>query len=143
VGDVYVYHFFPFAADGAPGSRSLLAATLPAIEKIGNPIMESQIVVDESEIDGEGFLIPSVGFIPHAITILSAQIKSLELRAASRDQQVLLMNSNSESAAMYMLRLESRHLRLQAKQLVIERSEFLAGEAGHIRSSALDDRCNP
>jgi hypothetical protein len=136
VGDVYVYHFFPFAVGGALSLRSLLAATLPAIEKIGHPIMESQLVVDESEIDGEGFLIASVGFTPHTITILSAQIRSLELRAASRDRQVQSMDSISDSAAMYMLRLESRHLRLQAKQLGIERSGFLAGEAGHIRAVA-------
>jgi hypothetical protein len=136
VGDVYVYHFFPIAVGGAPASRSLLAATLPAIEKMGRPILESQIVVDESEIDGEGLLIPSVGFTPKKVTILNAQIKSLELRAASRDRQVQSMDPVSDSAAMYMLRLESRHLRLQAKKLLIERSEFLAGNAGHIRAVA-------
>jgi hypothetical protein len=73
VSDVYVYHFVPFVVGGAPTPRSLFAATLPAIEKLGKPIMESQPVVDESEIDGAGFLIASIGFGSHKVTVLSAQ----------------------------------------------------------------------
>jgi hypothetical protein len=94
--------------------------------------MESQLVVDESEIDGAGFLIASIGFGSHKVTVLSAQIKSLELRAASRDRLAQSMNPIADDAAMYMLRLESRHLRLQARRLVIERAEIMADESGHL-----------
>jgi hypothetical protein len=132
VGDVYVYCFFPFALVGATGSRSTSAATLAAIEKIGIPIMESQVVVDRSEVNGEGFLVATVGIGSPQITRLNSQIKSLELRAASRDRQALSMDVGGDGPAIYMLNLESRYLRQQTQRLAIERAELLAEESCHI-----------
>jgi hypothetical protein len=131
VDDVYVYHFHPFI-DGELAARSTVAATLATIEKLGKPIMASQIVVDQSEVDSEGFLIPAVGFGSREITTLSAKIKTLELRAASRDQRAESMSSVADAAAIYMLSLESRHLRQKAGRLIIERAGLLANESGHI-----------
>jgi hypothetical protein len=132
VSDVYVYHFYPFAVDGKGRSRSLFSATLTAIDNVGSPIMESQAVVDASQLTEEGYLVPSTGFGSLAITQLSAEIKSLEIRAAARDLLAHSMDSKADEAAIYMLSLESRHLRRQAQRLTIERSEILAAESGHI-----------
>jgi hypothetical protein len=145
MADVYVYYFHPFAIGGEPLARSLFAATLSAIEKMGLPIMESQIVVDGSEVSGEGILIPMVGFGSPSDTRLSARIKSLELRAAARDQQAQSMHEVTDGAAIYMLRLESRHLRQQAQRLSCQRAEEVAGELGHFNKiiTSLSSAANP
>jgi hypothetical protein len=136
MSDIYVYYFRPFIGGGL-GARSTFAATLATIEKLGDPIMASQIVVDRSEVDGQGMLIPAVGFGSPEITKLSAKIKTLELRAASRDLQAQSMSSD-EGAAIYMLSLESRHLRQKADRFISERASLLASESGHIsRTSSL------
>jgi hypothetical protein len=132
VGDIYVYHFVPFAIEGSVNSRSSFAATLATIEKLGSAIMDSQIVVDASQINADGFLIPALGFGSHELTTLSAKIKTLELRAAARDHQAQAMSPKSDDAAIYMLSLESRHLRQKARRLMIERADLLASEADHI-----------
>jgi hypothetical protein len=135
VSDVYVYNFYLFALGGEWRSRSLFSATLTAIEKIGTPIMDSQTVVDASQITEEGYLVPSVGFGSLEITQLSAEIKSLEIRAAARDLLAQSMDDAADGATIYMLSLESRHLRRQAQRLIIQRSETLAAESGHISES--------
>jgi hypothetical protein len=135
MSDVYVYHFYPFIVGGERGSRSVLSATLTTIESIGAPIMESQMVVDASQLTPEGYLVPTVGFGSPDITQVSAEIKSLEIRAAARDQLALSMSAKADEAAIYMLSLESRHLRRQAQKLISQRSEILAAESGHISKS--------
>jgi hypothetical protein len=131
MSDVYVYHFYPFIVGDEGRSRSLLSATLATIESIGSPIMESQTVVDASQLTAEGYLVPSVGFDSLDVTQLSAEIKSLEIRAAARDQLALSMGAKADEKAIYMLSLESRHLRRQAQKLISQRSEILAAESGH------------
>jgi hypothetical protein len=135
MSDVYVYKFYLFPVGGEWRSRSLFSATLTAIEKIGTPIMESQAVVDASQITEQGYLVPSAGFGSLEITELSAEINSLETRAAARDLLAHSMDARADEAAIYMLSLESRHLRQQAQRLTIQRSEILAAEAGHISES--------
>jgi hypothetical protein len=129
MSDVYVYHFYPLETGGARSYRSMFAATLAAIEKMGHPIMESQLVVDASEVNAEGVLGPAVGFGSSRIMRLSASIKSLELRAEARNLQAISMNANSDGAAIYMLSLESSHLRQEAKKLAIQRAEALEEES--------------
>jgi hypothetical protein len=135
MSDVYVYNFYPFAVGGERPARSLFSATLTTIETIGTPIMESQGVVDASQLSTEGYLVPSAGFGSHEITQLSAEINSLELRAVARDLLAHSMDAGADEAAIYMLSLESRHLRRQAQKLTIQRSELLATESGHISES--------
>lgn len=132
MSDVYVYHFYPFGVGGEGRSRSLFAATLTAIHQVGTPIMDSQVVVDASQLTAEGYLLPSIGFGSPALTQLSAEIKSLEMRVAARDLLAHSMDSKTDEAAIYMLRLESRHLRREAQSLAIEHSEKLAADSGHI-----------
>jgi hypothetical protein len=74
-------------------------------------IMESQLVVDRSELDENGFLITG------AVNDLSFQIGSLERRAASRDGEASKLNDGDEGRDKYMLSLESRELRNQARKL--------------------------
>jgi hypothetical protein len=124
--DVFVYHFIPWTGNAGGNARSLRPATLAAIKLRGEPIMESQMVVDHREVDGDGFLIASVGYGPSADTNLLAQIKSLELRAGSRDLEAA---GSDDERASYMLQLESRELRAQARRLKVQVSgEMRAGE---------------
>lgn len=61
VSDVHVYYFLVW--DRMAGENVLFArpATLDAIAGRGEPVLESQIVVDHTELDAEGFLSANVG----------------------------------------------------------------------------------
>ncbi len=124
MSDVYVYYFVGPSTNYKLSSRP---ATLAAIKGHGEPIMESQIVVDHSEVDGNGFLVSTVGNDSYAVNELTAQIKSLELRARSRDTEVGESGA-AETKDSYMLGLESRELRSQARQLKTERTHLMADE---------------
>jgi hypothetical protein len=123
--DIFVYHFIPWIGKTGANTHSLRPATLAAIKLRGEPVMESQMVVDHSEVDGDGFLMASVGYGSSARTHLLAQIKSLELRAASRDLEAA---AGDDERAMYMLQLESRELRAQARRLKSQLSDMGAGD---------------
>ncbi len=61
--DVYVYHFMRSHGPAGEKSLSKRRATLATIEPMGGePVMESQIVVDHTEVDGNGFLIGGVDY---------------------------------------------------------------------------------
>ena len=126
--DAYVYYFL--ASNGPNGEKilSTRSATLEATGGRGEPVMESQLVIDDSELDEEGFLVTAVGNDSNEIDDISAQIWSLEVRAASRDNEAI---DTTEGAEKYMLSLESRELRRQAQSLRIRRTEFAAGELNH------------
>jgi hypothetical protein len=55
--DKYVYHFTGPFGPGGEIAVSPRAATLEAIQGRGEPVMESQIVVDQTELDCDGFLV--------------------------------------------------------------------------------------
>jgi hypothetical protein len=114
MADVYLYYFTGAAPNYKLSSRP---ATLEAIRGQGEPIMGSQIVVDHSEVDSEGYLISTSGHDSYAVNELSAQIKSLELRADSRDADIGASQGAPDTKDRYMLRLESRELRSQAREL--------------------------
>src|SRR5450631_532193 len=117
MSDLYVYYFL---RSHAPSGQSILSkrrATLEAIRGKGEPVMESQIVVDHTEVDDHGFLIGGVSNDAHPADDLWAQIRSLERRANSRDSQAPTTNESDESGDEYMLKLESRELRAQALTL--------------------------
>ena len=129
--DVYVYYFLRSHGPAGEKSLSTRRATLATIEPMGGePVMESQIVVDHTEVDGNGFLIDGVDDESGPGDESWAQIRSLERRAHSRDCEALLLNEGTDGARKYMLSLESRELRSQAKKLKIHRAELLAGELG-------------
>jgi hypothetical protein len=126
MSDVYIYHFITPAGPDGESRMSARRATLEAIKSRGTPIMDTQVVVDHSEVDADGFLTATAANDSPALNDFAAQIASLNARAASRDGEAI---ANSNGADRYMLTLESRELRKQARNLNIERVELAASEA--------------
>jgi hypothetical protein len=130
--DVYVYYF----TRHGPAGENILSKRRATLETIngngkGDAVMESQIVVDHTEVDGNGFLIGGIGSESHPMDELWAEIRSLERRASSRDRESLTLNESNEGDRIYLLRLESKELRNQAQRLKKERADFMAGELGN------------
>jgi hypothetical protein len=131
--DVYIYYF---KTSNGPNGKRILSnrpATLDAIKGRGEPVMESQIVVDHTELDADGFLLAAIGNDSNAIDEIAAQIWSLEVRAASRDNAAL---ASADRIEQYMLSLESRELRKQARNLKSRRTEMKVGELSYRTDSA-------
>ena len=136
MSDVYVYHFMR----RGPAGEDILSkrrATLETINGKGEAVMESQIVADHTEVDGNGFLIGGIDNESHPMDELWAQIRSLERRANSRDSEALTLNESVEGQRIYSLHLESRELRNQAQKLKKQRADSMAGELAS-RSGAPD-----
>jgi len=125
--DMYVYQFVGPDGSAGQGALSPRPATLEAIKGRGEPLMESQLVVDHSELDADGFLLRS-GISTNAIDNLWWEIRSLRLRAESRDTEALELNEGTEGQGKYMLRLESRELRGQAQRLKAQRIDLLTAK---------------
>ena len=115
--DMYVYYFKGLRGSAGENTISTRRATLQAIRGVGEPIMESQVVVDHTELDSLGFSRTQAGGDPSAASDLTAEIDSLERRALSRDGEALHLNHGDSGKDKYMLSLESRELRKQAKAL--------------------------
>jgi hypothetical protein len=120
--DMYVYRFVGPQGSAGDDALSPRAATLEAIKDRGEPLMESQLVVDHSELDADGFLLRFMS--TNAIDNLWSEIRSLRLRAESRDTEALELNESTEGQRKYMLRLESRVLRDQALRLKAQRIDL-------------------
>lgn len=129
MSDVYLYYFFSRNGPNEENMLSTRPATLESISGRGEPVMESQIVVDYTELDAEGFLVATIGKDSCAINDTAAQIWSLEVRAASRDNEA---KDSADGVEQYMLQLESRELRKQARILKNRRTEFAAGELDYL-----------
>jgi hypothetical protein len=114
VADVYLYYYTTRDSPSGEGIRSVRPATLAAIKSRGEPVMESQIVVDHTELDADGFLGASASIDSYSMNDTAAEIWSLGIRAASRDSEA---NDSADDIEKYMLSLESRELRKQAQSL--------------------------
>jgi hypothetical protein len=131
--DKYVYHFMGPFGPGGEIALSPRAATLETIQGRGEPVMESQIVVDHSELDYDGFLV-RFGIKTNPIDSLWSQIRSLRLRAESRDAEALRLNEDIDGGRRYMVQMESQELRRQAERLKAQRIELLTAKfQGHDR----------
>lgn len=117
MADAYVYCFTGWDGSRHVSTRSLRRATLETIKQIGDPIMESQIIVDEAELDTNGFFHGDVANDAEPVEGVKSEINSLNLRAASRDSEASNLDEAESGAHKYMLQLESRELRKQAKRL--------------------------
>jgi hypothetical protein len=119
MADVYVYCFIGGDGSTEGNCQSRRRATLEAIKAIGDPIMESQIVVDDAELDSSGFFRSSVANDSDPTENARNEIKSLHLRASARDSEARILTDGdaADAARKYMLQLESRELRKQAKKL--------------------------
>ena len=129
MSDVYVYYFVRTGPTGET-IQSRRRATLAAINGIGEPLMESQLVVDDTEINASGFVIGNGADECRAMDALWGQIRSLERRASSRDSEALQLDEISEAANIYCLQLESRELRKQAQSLRKKRIDTMIDELG-------------
>jgi hypothetical protein len=137
MSDVYVYYFMRNLGPVGEKVLSKRRATLETIKGRGEAVMESQIVVDHTEVDGNGFLIGGVGNESHPVDELWAEIRSLERRANSRDSEALTLSESGDGKHIYLLRLESRELRNQAQRLRKQRVDVMTGALGN-RSDAQD-----
>jgi hypothetical protein len=127
MADAYVYYFTVLDESTGHRVRSKRLATLETIKGRGEPVMETQTTVDETELDDGGFLVGrSVGL--RLTDELWGEIRSLNLRAASRDREALELDERTDGRLKYLLSVESRELRNQAKRLQKERSDILAAE---------------
>src|SRR3984893_18908211 len=129
MSDVYGFQFM-YRGPAGENILSKRRATLETINGRGEAVMESQIVVDHTEVDGNGFLIGGAGNESHPMDELWSQIRSLERRAKSRDSEALTSNENDQGQRNYLLLLESRELRAQAQKLKQQRADSMAGELG-------------
>ena len=111
--DVSVYYFIRRGADGKE-SLSKRRATLEAIQGQGEAVMQSQRVVDHTEVDANGFLVGGVRDESHPADALWAHIRSLESRAKSRDNEALEIADGDRKTVRL---LESRELRNEALAL--------------------------
>ena len=114
MSDVYIYHFIPMNGEEREKPFSTRRGTLAAIKGRGEPVMETQIVVDHTELDQEGFLAARDGNDSNELDGVASEICSLEKRAASRDTAAL---ASTDGIERYMLSLESSELRKQARAL--------------------------
>jgi hypothetical protein len=116
VTDVSVYYFMRYSGSGDKELLSERRATLEAIKyRRGEAIIQSQRVVDHTEVDGNGFLIGGASDPSHPE--LWPQIRSLESRAKSRDGEALQLVEGAEGDRKQMLHRESLELRNQARVL--------------------------
>lgn len=115
--DVFVYHFMRRSGCGGKELLSKRRATLDAIQGKGEPVMQSWQIVDATEVDDNGFVIGGAGDGSHALDELWPQIRSLELRAKSRDCEALKIVDGAEIDRQRALHLESVELRRQARIL--------------------------
>ena len=127
MADVYVYRFTGWDGPTRPDIKSRLA-TLETIKEIGDPIMESQIVVDDAELDSNGFFYGSAANNSDPTEDLTSEIHSLNLRADSRDCEALKLDEAS-GASKYMLQLESRELRKQSQKLQRHQRQYESAAA--------------
>ena len=131
MADAYVYYFTILNQRTGESVITQCRATLEAIRRNkGEPVLESLLEVDLAEIDDSGFLVRSVGG-SHPADEFWGEIRSLNLRAASRDQEALNLDANTEGLRKQMLYLESRELRKKAQCLQKRRSDILAAELGN------------
>jgi hypothetical protein len=126
--DRYVYFFMRCPGPAGQSILSKRRATLEAIKGRGEAVMASQIVVDHTEVNESGFLVDGVDNESGPVDEIWAEVRSFERRATSRDSEALGLDESAERDRIYSLRLESRELRSQAKQLRKQRADWMAGE---------------
>jgi hypothetical protein len=130
--DAFVYCFL--IRDRASGRlvSSKRRATLEAIKSRGEPLLESEMTVDDSEVDASGFLIGrSVGGEDPADEQWG-EIRSLRLRAGSRERETKQLSEVTDRERKLILGAESHELRNRAdrlQQLIHTPSERTSGQA--------------
>jgi hypothetical protein len=124
--DAFVYYFLIRDRSTGRFVSSKRRATLEAIKGKGEPLLESAMAVDDSEVDARGFLVGrSLGSSDPADE-LWGEIRSLRLRADAREREAAQLNDSSDRERKLVLRAESRELRNRSdrlRQLIQKQSE--------------------
>jgi hypothetical protein len=109
VSDVHIFYFMVW--DRATGGNVLFArpATLEAIMGRGEPVLESQIVVDHTDLDANGFLITGAGDDSPAFDDQTAQ--------DGCDREMLESHRSAPGNADYLHDADSREPRTQSSPL--------------------------
>jgi CHAD domain-containing protein len=97
---------------------------------MGEPVLESRLVVDHTEVDANGFLTGRASEDAHPVHDLWAQARSLESRASSRDFEAQQLEGLADGERRNRLREESRELRDQAEALRKRLSAIKADTVG-------------
>jgi hypothetical protein len=124
--DAYVYRFKGLSGSGDEGPDDNRRATLDTLRGRGDPVMESQTIVDHSELDSDGFFASNSANESQSADNVRAEIKSLRLRSKARDLEARELREGDEGQRKYMLELESRELVKQAKLLSSQLDEMAA-----------------
>jgi hypothetical protein len=115
--DAFVYYFL--VRDRTTGKlvSSKRRATLEAIKSKGEPLLESEMAVDASEVDAAGFLVGRSAGSADPSDELWGEIRSLRLRADARAREANQLNDGSDRERKLILYAESRELRGRAERL--------------------------
>jgi hypothetical protein len=130
VTDAYVYRFKGLNGINGETPGDNRRATLATLEGKGDAVMESQTIVDHSELDSDGFFASNSDDETQSVANVTAEIKSLGLRSQSRTSEARDLVETSDGQRKYMLQLESRELVKQAKRLTSQLDEMAANTPG-------------
>jgi hypothetical protein len=132
--DALVYYFLMRDRSTGRLVSSKRRATLAAIKGKGEPVLESEMAVDDSEINAMGFLVSRLVRSEDLTGELWADIRSLRLRADSRDREATQLNDGMDKVRKLMLCEESRELRTRAdrlQQLIQRQYERASGQGSY------------
>jgi hypothetical protein len=115
--DAFVYYFLMHDRSSGRPVSSRRRATLEAIRSRGEPLLESEMAVDDSEVDASGFLVGRSAGGEDPTDELWGEIRSLRLRAGSRERQTEQLNDGADRERKLILDAESRELRNRADRL--------------------------
>lgn len=115
--DAFVYYFL--IRDRSTGKlvSSKRRATLGAITGLGEPLLESQMAVDHSEVDAMGFLVTRSVDGADPTGEVWGEIRSLRLRADSREREAQQLIDGMSRERKLILCAECRELRNRADRL--------------------------
>jgi hypothetical protein len=115
--DAFVYYFLIRDRSSGRLVSSKRRATLEAIQSKGEPLWDSRMAVDESELDATGFLVSRAESGADPADELWGDIRSLRLRADSRDREAKQLSETTHREQKLTLYTESRELRNKADRL--------------------------
>jgi hypothetical protein len=115
--DAFVYYFLIRDRSSGRLVSSKRRATLEAITSRGEPLLESEMTVDDSEVDAMGFLVGRSVDSSDPADELWGEIRSLRLRAESRDREASQLSDGTDRERKLILGAESRELRNRADRL--------------------------
>jgi hypothetical protein len=130
--DAIVYYFLIRDRSSGRLVSSKRRATLEAIKTRGEPLLESEMTVDDSEVDASGFLVGRSGGGGDPTDELWGEIRSLRLRAGSREREAKTLIDGAERERKLILWGESRELRNRAdrlQQIIQKQNQGASGQA--------------